>query len=158
MLSRLKHDYSAGVVVLFCACCWPYLLGGEDMTTNSATTMIHEKLTQDELSDLRAIRRSSMAIQSCAEILNEHNANEGSIPCGPRIWIHLEPNQVGGLCYAMEACANRITSIFDSAEFEDIGFQDDICADLTKEAQLAAELQAGTISFDEYQRKAGGAS
>lgn len=128
------------------------------MTTNNPTTMIHEKLTEDELSKLRIIRRSSMAIRSCAEILNVHNAHGGGIPTGPGVFICLEPDQAGGLCYAIEACANRITGIFDSVEFDDIGFEEDICASVTKEAELVAELEAGTISFDEYKRKVEGAS
>ena len=128
------------------------------MTTNNPTTRIDEKLTEDELSKLRVIRRSSMAIRSCAEILNEHFTTEGSIPSGPCVWINLEVDQVSGLCYAMEACANRITEIFDATAFEDIGFTDEIRPKVTKEAQLQDELHAGEISFEEYQRKVGGAS
>ena len=122
------------------------------------TTTIDERLTWRELSDLRAIRRSSMAIRTCAEIINEHHANEGGLPSEASVFIALNVEQVSGLCYAMEACASRITSIFDETTLEGVGFQDDICPNVTKEVQLHAELVAGTISLDEFQRKAGGAS
>ena len=125
------------------------------MTTNNPTTTIDERLTQDELSDLRAIRRSSMAILTCAEIINEHHANEGSLPSGSRVFIALNVEQVSGLCYAMEACASRITNIFDETTLEGVGFQDDISPSVTKEAQLHSELVAGTISFGEFQKRAG---
>ena len=125
------------------------------MTDNNSRTAINERLTQRELSNLRAIRRSSIAIRSVAEIINEHYANDGSLPSGSRVFINLEVNQVAGLCYAMEACASRITNIFDETTLEDVGFQDDICPSVTREAQLHAELVAGTISFDEFKRKVG---
>lgn len=128
------------------------------MTTNNSTTTIDERLTQGELTDLRAIRRASMAIQSCAEIINEHHRNAGSLPSEQGVFIALEANQAGGLCYAIEACASRITNIFDETTLEDVGIQDDICPSVTKEAQFHAELVAGIISFDEFQKKVGGAS
>ena len=56
------------------------------------TTGIEERLTESELSDLRTIRRASMAIRSCAEILNEHGANAG-IPGSPCVFIRLEVDQ-----------------------------------------------------------------
>ncbi|MCH7510250.1 MAG: hypothetical protein IIB68_10510 [Proteobacteria bacterium] len=128
------------------------------MTTNNSTTTIDERLTQGELSDLRAIRRSSMAIESCAEIINEHHANEGGLPSEASVFIALNVEQVSGLGYAIEACANRITNIFDETALERVGFQDDLCPSVTREIQLHAELVAGTIPFDEFQRRAGGAS
>ena len=124
------------------------------MARNSTTT-IDERLTQGELSDLRAIRRSSMAIRTCAEIINEHHANAAFLPSKERVFIALNVEQVSGICYAMEACASRITSIFDETTLEGIGFQDDICPSVTKEVQLHDELVAGTISFGEFQKRAG---
>ncbi len=128
------------------------------MTPNKSTTTIDERLTQIELSHLRAIRRASMAIESCAEIFNEHHRNEGSLPSEASVFIALTVEQESGLCYAIEACAKRITSIFDETALEDVGFQDDICPSVTKEAQFHADLVAGIISFDEFQKKVGGAS
>ena len=128
------------------------------MTTNNSTTTIDERLTRGELSDLRAIRRSSMAIRTCAEIINEHYANAAFLPSKASVFIALNVEQVSEICYAMEACASRITSIFDADRLNDVGFQDDICPRVTKEVQLHAELVAGTISFGEFQKRAGGAS
>lgn len=123
------------------------------MATDNSTVTIDQKLHQNQLSDLRTIRRASMAIRSCAEILNEHNTNSEVLPISPAVFIQLEPHQAGGLCYAIEACANRITEIFDVEEaFGNIGFEDEICAKTTKEARLAAKLQAGKISFAEYSK------
>jgi len=62
----------------------------------------------DELTvqKLQEIRRANEAIKACAEILNEHGSNDG-IPAGPRVFIRFEPNQVMGLTFAIEACANK---------------------------------------------------
>ena len=99
------------------------------MTTDNSTVTIDQKLHQNQLSDLRAIRRASMAIRSCAEILNEHETNKDCLPLSPKVFIEFDTEQVIGVLYAIEACANRITEIFDSERaFGDIGFEDEICA------------------------------
>lgn len=123
------------------------------MADDNSTTAIQEKLSDNELSKFRAIRRSAFAIRACAEILNEHEASNGSIPGKPCVFIHLSPNQACGLEFAIEACACRITDIFDTAEFENIGFLDDFSPVVTREAGLVAELQSGTINYEEFRRE-----
>lgn len=111
------------------------------MATDNSTVTIDQKLHQNQLSDLRAIRRASMAIRSCAEILNEHETNKDCLPINPEVFIEFDTDQAVGLLYAIEACANRITEIFDSERaFGDIGFEDEICAKKTREARLVAKL------------------
>ena len=123
------------------------------MATNNSTATINQKLHQDQLSDLRAIRRASMAIRSCAEILNEHERNKDLLPISPKVFIEFDTDQAVGLLYAIEACANRITEIFDSERpFGEIGFEDEICTAKTKEARLSAKLHAGEISVAEFDK------
>ena len=122
--------------------------------TDDQTAGIEERLTESELSDLRAIRRASMAIRACAEILIEDSVNQECTPIHPGAYIALEGRQSMGLHYAVEACANRITGIFDDP-LNDVGFSDEICADLTNEARQMADLQSGEISFSEYKKNMG---
>ena len=123
------------------------------MATNNSTVTIDQKLHQDQLSDLRTIRRASMAIRSCAEILNEHESNKDCLPINPEVFIEFDTDQAVGVRYAIEACANRITEIFDAERpFGDIGFEDEICARKTKEARLSAKLHAGEISVAEFDK------
>ena len=123
------------------------------MATDNSTVTIDQKLHQNQLSDLRAIRRASMAIRSCAEILNEHESNKDLLPMSPKVFIEFDTDQAVGVLYAIEACANRITEIFDSERaFGDIGFEDEICAKKTREARLSAKLNAGEISVVEFDK------
>lgn len=123
------------------------------MATNNSTGTIAQKLHQNQLSDLRTIRRASMAIRSCAEILNEHETNKDCVPLSPEVFIQFDIEQVIGVLYAIEACANRITEIFDSERaFGAIGFEDEICAEKTREARLVAKLHNGEISVAEFEK------
>ncbi len=106
------------------------------------------------ISKLQEIRRANEAIKTCAEILNEHGSNQGSIPGDPCVFIRLEPSQEMGLTFAIEACAKKIAEEMDSY-FEDLGVNwlDDICPKVTEEAQAHAELISGEITFDEFESR-----
>ena len=65
----------------------------ELVLSDNKTKRIDERLTESEVSHLRAIRRASMAIRSCAEILNENTVNGASIPGVPGVYIALEIDQ-----------------------------------------------------------------
>ncbi len=115
-----------------------------------------KQLDEKTIEKLQEIRRANEAIKACAEILNEHGSNDG-LPAGPRVFIRFEPNQVMGLTYAIEACANKIAGEMNSY-FEDLGVNwlDDICPKVTKEAQARAEMQSGDITYAEYQKRVDG--
>ncbi len=106
-----------------------------------------KRLDELTIQKLQEIRRANEAIKACAEILNEHGSNDG-IPAGPRVFIRFEPNQVMGLTFAIEACANKIAGEMNSY-FEDLGvnWTDDICPNVTEEAQAMEELHNGEITF-----------
>ncbi len=117
------------------------------------------RLSEKTIWMLQQVRRANAGIIGCIEILNEESVNKDCAPGGAAVFIRLEVHQKMGLEYAIEACSRDIARIFDE-HLAGIGVDwlDEIRPEVTKEAQLVAELQAGTISFEEYQRKAGGAS
>ncbi len=117
------------------------------MATDNSTLPIEEKLTPKELSDLRAIRRAGMAIKSISEILEEHHSNAASVPVDSGVFIRLNVQHEADLQYAIEACANRITDMFDNS-FDFIGLEDDFNADLERECQRRRELLADVNSFE----------
>ncbi len=106
------------------------------------------------ISKLQEIRRANEAIKACAEILNEHGANQGSLPGGPRVFIRIDPSQEMGLTFAIEACARKISEDMDSY-FEDLGVNwlDEFSPELNREAQVADELLDGKITFEEYESR-----
>ncbi len=105
---------------------------------------------------LQDMRRANAAIIGCIEILNEHDCNEPSIPAGPSVFIRLEAHQEMGLHYAIEACSRDIARIFDN-DLEELGVNwlDDICPDVTHEAQQCADMRNGKISFSEFKKNTG---
>ena len=102
---------------------------------------------------LQEIRRANEAIKTCAESLNEHGSNEG-LPTGPCVFIRLEASQEMGLTFAIEACAKKIAEEMNTY-FEDLGvyWLDDICPEVTAQAQAADKLQKGEITFDEFESR-----
>jgi len=115
-----------------------------------------EKTQFDEetIQKLQEIRRANEAIKACAEILNEHGSNSGSIPAGPSVFIRVNPAQVMGLTFAIEACARKIAAEMNSY-FEDLGVNwlDDFSPKLNREAQAVDELHNGEITFDEFESR-----
>ncbi len=115
-----------------------------------------EKTQFDEetIQKLQEIRRANEAIKACAEILNEHGANQASVPSGPRVFIRVSPFQETGLIFAIEACARKIADEMDSY-FEDLGVNwlDEISPKLNREAQAVDELHNGDITFDEFESR-----
>ena len=103
---------------------------------------------------LQQVRRANAAVIGCIEVLNEHSCNEPSIPVGPRVFIQLEVHQEMGLHFAIEACSRDIARIFDE-HLEDIGVNwlDEICPKVTAEAQAAAEMHSGKITYAEYEQR-----
>ena len=99
-------------------------------------------------------RRANEAIQACAQILNEHGSNAG-LPTGPGVFLRLEVNQEMGLTFAIEACARKIAEEMND-HFQDLGVNwlDDICPEVTAEAQSAAELQYGEITLADFEKRA----
>ncbi len=102
------------------------------------------RLSEKTIWMLQQIRRANAAIIGCIEILNEDGVNEG---CGigrPKVFILLEAHQKMGLEYAIEACSRDIARIFNG-HLEDIGvgWLDEICPEVTEEAQARAERLNG---------------
>jgi len=108
---------------------------------------------EETIQKLQEIRRANEAIRACAQILNEHGSNAG-LPTRPGVFIRLEANQEMGLTFAIEACANKIAEEMNTY-FEDLGvyWLDDICPEVTAQAQAADELQKGEITFDEFESR-----
>jgi len=105
---------------------------------------------------LQDMRRANGALIGRTERLNEHDCNEPSIPAGPSVFIRLEAHQEMGLHYAIEACSRDIARIFDN-DLEELGVNwlDDICPDVTHEAQQCADMRNGKISFSEFKKNTG---
>ncbi len=103
---------------------------------------------------LQQVRRANAGIIGCIEILNENGVNEPSIPGGPEVFIRLETHQRMGLEFAIEACSRDIARIFDD-HLEDLGVEglDDICPEVTEEAQSLAEMQSGDITYAEFEKR-----
>ena len=79
------------------------------------------------------------------------------MPGGPKVFVCFEPDQALGIEYAIEACANRITGIYDDeSAFGDVGFTDEIRAEHTKEAESMAEFESGAIDFETYMHRVKG--
>ncbi len=99
-----------------------------------------KQLDEKTIQKLQEIRRANEAIKACAEILNEHGSNDGSIPSVPCVFIRVNAAQEMGLTFAIEACANKIAGEMNSY-FEGFGVNwlDEICPNTTKEAQAMAE-------------------
>lgn len=97
-----------------------------------------EKFNREELDILRAIRRAAMGARACSQVLQHALANEPIVPATPGVFIALNADQLVCLTYAVEACAVRITDIFDN-EMDEVGFEDPICPE-TDEA--ATQLRA----------------
>ena len=117
--------------------------------------MSEAKLFDDQtIQKLQEIRRANEAIKACADILNEHGSNSGSIPGGPSVFIRVNAAQEMGLIFAIEACARKIADEMDSY-FEDLGVNwlDDFSAKLNREAQAVDELHNGEITFDEFESR-----
>ncbi len=110
-------------------------------------------LNEETIRKLQQIRRANAGIIGCIEILNEDGVNEGSSPGGPGVFIRLEVNQKMGLNYAIEACSRDIARIFNG-RLEEIGVNwlDEICPEVTEDAQQIAALQNGEISFSEFKK------
>ena len=106
------------------------------------------------ISRLQEIRRANAAIKACAEILNEHSANQASVPSGPQVFIRIDPSQEMGLTFAIEACARKIAEDMD-AYFEGLGVNwlDDICPEVTAEAQAQAEMQSGDVTYADFEKR-----
>ncbi len=115
------------------------------------------ELKKGTISQLQQIRRANAGIRSCIEILNEHSINNGSVPGEPCVWIRLDPDQEGGLFYAIEACSERISDIFDT-DLEKLGvnWQDDFMPELSTEAKASAEMHRGDITYAEYEKRVNG--
>ena len=59
-----------------------------------------KQLDEKTIQKLQEIRRANEAIKACAEILNEHGANDGSIPAGPRVFIsQCRPGHGADFCH-----------------------------------------------------------
>ena len=109
---------------------------------------------QQTISKLQEIRRANAAIKACAEILNEHSANQASVPGGPQVFIRIEPSQEMGLTFAIEACARKIAEDMD-AYFEGLGVNwlDGICPEVTAEAKAIDDLRNARITMEELEQR-----
>lgn len=126
------------------------------MTSIRSTTLDDRdsELKKGTITQLQEIRRANAGIRACVEILNEHSINNGSIPGDPCVFICLDADQEGGLLYAIEACSERISDLFDS-DLEQLGvnWQDDFMPELSAEAKASAEMRSGDISYAEYEKR-----
>ena len=125
--------------------------------TSIRSTILDDRdseLKKGTISQLQEIRRANSGIRSCVEILNENSINTGSVPGEPCVWIRLNPDQAGGLLYAIEACSERISDLFDS-ELENLGvnWQDDFMPELSAEAKALADLHNGETTFEEFESR-----
>jgi len=122
------------------------------MTSTQSTV-----LKEGTIRKLRQMRRANQGIRSCIEVLNEHIINKGSMPGDPCVWIRLNAEQEGGLLYAIEACSQRISNIFDT-DIEDLGvyWQDDFMPEISAEAKAHAEMTRGDITFAEFEKRLSG--
>ncbi len=118
---------------------------------------IKESLSAETVSRLQRIRRVNAGIRGCIEILNEHGANEPSIPSGAKVFIRLEGQQEMGLLYAIEACSRTISDELDNRLEDDfdVYWLDQICPEVTAEAQAHAEMMNGDITYAEFEKRAG---
>ena len=109
------------------------------------------RLSEKTIWMLQQIRRANVAIIGCIEILNEDSVNEGCGIGGPKVFIRLEAHQKMGLEFAIEACSRDIARIFDG-HLEDIGvgWLDEICPEVTEEAQARAERLNGKNTHSEF--------
>jgi len=119
------------------------------MTDSTKTNFDEETIRR-----LQEIRRANEAIVTCAEILCEHGSNDGSIPSGPSVFIRLDPNQVMGLNFAIEACSRHIKSEFDD-HLEELGvfWSKEFSPELNRQAEAVDELHNGEITFDEFESR-----
>ena len=117
--------------------------------------MSDTRLRKETIRRLQNMRRANEAIGACVEILNEHGANSGSIPGGPRVFIRLDPSQEAGLIFAIEICQKKVQNEFDDY-FEELGVNwlDEFSPKLNRRAEAADELQNGEITFAEFEKRA----
>ncbi len=119
------------------------------MTESTKTNLDEETIRR-----LQDMRRANEAIATCAEVLCEHGANDGSIPTGPCVFVRLDPNQEMGLNFAIEACSRHIKSEFDDY-LEELGvfWSEEFSPDLNRQAEAVSELRNGDITYAEFEKR-----
>ncbi len=62
-----------------------------------------------------------------------------------------------GLLFAIEACARTISDEFDNhlEDNFDVYWLDEVCPEVTAEAQACAEMLSGDITYAEFEKRAG---
>ena len=120
----------------------------------SMTESTDTKLEEETIRRLQDMRRANEAICACVQILNDHGSNDGSIPSGASVFVRLDPNQVMGLNFAIEACSRHIKSEFDDF-LEELGvyWLDEFSPDLNRQAEAVYELHNGEITFADFEKR-----
>ncbi len=108
---------------------------------------------KETITELQKIRRANEAVLGCSQILSEHNTLKECMPGRLGAYLQLTPQQAHGLLYAIEACSRTIDDLF-SNYLEDRGvcWEDEHLPDIRIEAEAHAAMQAGEISFPEYEK------
>ncbi len=111
------------------------------------------KFDDRTIEELQRVRRANNAVLGCARILNEHNSHDGSIPGRLGVFLRLDAEQEGSLVFAIETCSRFVDELFESY-FDDRGvaWDREHLPDIRIEAEAHAAMQAGEISYPEYEK------
>ncbi len=111
---------------------------------------------KETITELQKIRRANEAVLGCSQILSEHNTLKECMPNRLGAYLQLTAQQACGLLYAIEACSRTITDTFNGyLEERGVGWEDEHLPEVRREAEAHAAMQAGEISYPEYQKRVG---
>ena len=113
-----------------------------------------KKFDDRTIEELQRIRRANSAVLGCAQILNEHNSHDGSIPGSLGVFLRLEAQQAGSLVFAIEACSQVVDDLFESYfDPRGVAWDEEHLPDIRREAEAHAAMQAGEISYPEFEKR-----
>ena len=113
-------------------------------------------LRENRICKLQQIRRANNGMRGCAEILIQHSVNKESVNTSPGANVVLTVQQVAGLHYVIEACADMIDGLFYDLEDElEIQWTEEHLPKVREEAESAGAFQRGEINFEQFKKENG---
>jgi len=107
----------------------------------------------ETITELQKIRRANEAVLGCSQILSEHNTLKECSPGRLGAYLQLTSQQACSLLFAIEACSRTVADTFDDyLEERGVGWEDEHLPEVRIEAEAHAAMQAGEISFPEYEK------